>query len=223
MGVLFITYLLFALLAWNPSGADWSLGGTISRVGGGILLLALTAYVLLLGRDAKKGLNVPIEEEPEKEGKEIGPGKTLLFILLGIGGLTLGSEILVQGAVFLAREVFFVSERFIGLSIVAIGTSLPELSTSLVAVFKKQHSISLGNLVGSNIFNILSVVGITSLISPIEIGQVSYLGDFTTMVGICLLVWLLIISMKRIPKWGGLTMLLLYGGYMFYLLQTSGI
>ena len=113
----------------------------------------------------------PSQDESEKEShKELSLIKTILYILGGTIALALGANLFVDGAIFLARYLG-ISEIVIGMSVVALGTSLPELATSAMAAFKKESAISVGNIVGSNIFNILSVLGITSLIVPLDSPQ----------------------------------------------------
>lgn len=148
--------------------------GGIDRFEGLIFILLLLIYLFIYLSYYKKSSfyqrdladGIVVEEEIEEEG--IGPVKTLLF--LGAGGIALwgGSELLIDGAVSLATTLG-VSERIIGITVISIGTSIPELAASLIAVYKKEKAISLGNLIGSNIFNIFAVLGITSMVHPFEL------------------------------------------------------
>jgi len=147
--------------------------------------------------------------------------KTVL--LLGIGGIALwgGSELLIKGAVGMA-ESYGVSERIIGVTIVSIGTSIPELAASIIAILKKEKAISLGNLIGSNIFNILAVLGITSIITPIRVMDEGLLeNDIFWMLGISLLMLPLVFFPKRMQLgWReGIVLLSIYITFVYFTLQ----
>lgn len=137
----------------------------LSRTEGGVLLVSLFIYLYLLIRRARKQSDVIIEEVDDK--LQVSSGfKIFIWLLIGGGALYFGSELLVKGAVDIAKR-FEVSEAVIGVTLVAIGTSIPELAASVIAALKQEKAISLGNLIGSNIFNIASVLGLTALIQPI--------------------------------------------------------
>lgn len=139
----------------------------LSRIEGGILFTALIVFVYIMIAKAKRDKTVEVEEIDEAL-METSYSKIFIWLLIGGGALYFGSEFLVDGA----KEIAFklgISERVIGLSVVAIGTSVPELAASVIAALKGEKAISLGNLIGSNIFNIASVLGLTSLIKPIQI------------------------------------------------------
>ena len=122
------------------------------------------------------------------DDEELPLYKNVLFLAIGGVALWGGSELLIEGAVNLATK-FNVSERIIGVTVVSIGTSIPELAASVIAVLKKEKAISLGNLIGSNVFNILAVLGITSIITPIKISDQGLLtNDIFWMLGISLLI-----------------------------------
>ena len=145
--------------------------------------------------------------------------KTAFFLILGAIGLYGGSELLIRGATSLALE-FGVTERVIGVTVVSIGTSVPELAASIIAIVKKEKAISLGNLIGSNIFNILAVIGITSIITPISLSDERLLtSDIYWMLGISFI----LLPMVFIPKkfnlnWKHGIILLL--GYCFFIYAT---
>jgi len=135
----------------------------------------------------------------------------------GVLGLYIGSELLVVNAVKISRELG-VSERIIGITIVAIGTSLPELVTSILAALSKRSDLALGNILGSNILNILAVIGITAIIKPIKVSQEFIDSDYLWMIGITLLLYPLMKTKMRISKIEGVILLASYIAYLFFLL-----
>ncbi|MGM0945750.1 MAG: calcium/sodium antiporter [Bacteroidota bacterium] len=142
---------------------------------------------------------------------------SVVLFLGGIIGLYLGSELLVGNAVKISRE-FGVSERVIGVTIIAIGTSLPELITSIMAALSKRTDLAMGNILGSNIMNILSIIGITALIHPINVSQEFIQSDFLWMLGITLLLLPLMKTKLKISKLEGSILLLSYLAYLYFLL-----
>ncbi len=150
--LLLISFLLYGL----------SLDGTVSRIDGLIMVLVLVGYVMYLYRNPGE---IPMESF---EGEFGTPAKNLLLILAGSIALSLGAWMFVKSAVWIAEE-FNIPKMVIGLTIIAVGTSLPELATSLVAAFRKQGEISVGNIIGSNIFNILFIMGGVGFIKPLDV------------------------------------------------------
>ena len=151
---------------------------------GVILFSFLIIFLIYLLRFQK----VAVVDELPEDDEPLPLYKTVLFLVLGGAGLWGGSELLIKGAVFLAQE-FDVSERIIAVTIVSIGTSVPELAASIIAVLKKEKAISLGNLIGSNVFNILAVLGITSMITPVSVSDKGLLtNDIFWMLGISFIV-----------------------------------
>jgi len=145
--------------------------------------------------------------------------KTLLFLIIGGVSLWGGSELLVKGAVGVASS-YGVSERVIGVTVISIGTSIPELAASIIAVIKKEKAISLGNLVGSNIFNILAVLGITSIITPIKVVDQGLLSnDIFWMLGVSFLILPLVLIPKKL-RLGLKEGVLLLGLYIFFVYTT---
>jgi len=138
--------------------------GVLQRYEGAILFISLLIFLVYLIKFQKPAV---VDEMPEDD-EELPIHLTFVYLLIGGIGLWGGSELLITGAVNLALQ-FGVTERVIGVTIISIGTSVPELAASLIAIIKKEKAISLGNLIGSNIFNILAVLGITSMISPIRV------------------------------------------------------
>jgi cation:H+ antiporter len=150
--------------------------------------------------------------------KTIGFARSFLLVAAGLVGLMLGGKWIVDGAVTLA-ESFGMSESLIGLTIVAVGTSLPELATSAVAAYKKNVEIAVGNVVGSNIFNIFFVLGISATIKPLPFPAKSSLDIAVVVLSSLLLFWFMFTGKKRsLDRWEGIVFLLLYVGYIAYLI-----
>ena len=204
--VLFATVLLFVL----------GLFGSINFIGGIILLLIFAGYLAILFINAKKPKKPGELEEEDAPIKVMPVWKSILFIVLGLSMIVLGSDVTVDSATALAR-IFGVSERFIALTIVALGTSLPELFTSANAAIKGNADIAVGNILGSNIFNILFILGLTSLIIPVPF-ESKFLIDTIVAFVAALLVLLFSLKSKKLARWAGIVMLVAYAGYFVYLL-----
>lgn len=180
----------------------------ISRVEGSILTCGIAAYLT-------KSVFLARKEKQNVDLKESANSKFLLDLMLlfaGIALLVFGSHFLVEGAVTLAR-FWGVSEAVIGLTIVATGTSLPELATSIVAGVKKEADIAIGNIVGSNIFNILSILGISSIIAPIKACGISFNDLLFTVLSVAFMT-LFILTSRSLRRWHGAILLCLYGTYL---------
>lgn len=186
--------------------------GTLQRYEGIILFSFLIIFLIYLLKYQK----VAVVDEMPEDDVELPLYKDVLFLVIGGVALWGGSELLIDGAVGMAQR-FNVSERVIGITIVSIGTSIPELAASVIAVLKKEKAISLGNLIGSNVFNILAVLGITSIITPITIVDQGLLSsDIFWMLGISLLIFPLVFApakMKLSWKEG----LILIGLYLLFM------
>ena len=146
--------------------------------------------------------------------------KTVLYLTIGGLGLWGGSELLIKGAIGMATS-FGVSDRVIAVTVVSVGTSIPELAASVIAVLKKEKAISLGNLLGSNVFNILAVLGVTSMITPIQIKDQGLLdNDILWMLGISLMIFPLVFLPKglRLGWRDGIVLLLIYGAFVYFCL-----
>ena len=195
--------------------------GTVYFWGGIILLLLFGAYLAYLFFTAKKEKECGNGEEKngETEIKDMPAWKSIIFVVLGAALIIFGSEFAVETATNLAKMAGW-SDAFIGLTIVALGTSLPELFTSVMAAIKKNSDIAIGNVVGSNIFNILFILGVTSLITPVNFAP-SFLID--TAISLACAVLLLLLSLRggKLNRWGGAIMLFSYGGYFVYLYLTQ--
>ena len=186
------------------------LDGTLSRVDGCLLLVGLGGYLwsLLSRRD-------PVEAEAQVVGSRPSWVGTL-GALLGLSLLVGGAQLLVSGATSLARS-FGVPELVIGLTLVAVGTSLPELATAGVAAFRRESDIALGNVVGSNIFNVLFILGVTALVRPIHIPYRAVALNLWLMVGLSLLLLPLLLTGLRLGRREGGLLLVLYLFYVGYL------
>ena len=208
-----------------------SFNSTIGRFEGATLFGGLILYTFFNYYNARKESVSGTNKEaimPQPDLEEVGfiasRGKQLLFIGVGICGVVLGAQLVVDSAVKI-MTVLGVSEKFIGLTIVAFGTSLPELATSVVAAIKRQMDISIGNLVGSNVFNILGVVGAASLIRPIPIPggffQSGLLIDYLVMIFISTLPWFMMRKSYTVTRKDGLILLFCYLGFLGYLIYGA--
>jgi cation:H+ antiporter len=185
----------------------------ISSTEGVILFSLLAAFLIYLLRFQKQAV---VDEMPEDD-EALSNYKTALFLIIGSVGLWGGSELLIEGATQLAKDVG-VSERLIGITVVSIGTSIPELAASIIAVLKKEKAISLGNLIGSNVFNILAVLGITSMITPVEVKDMTLLtSDIYWMLGISfsILLWVFMPKKMRLERKSGIILLLIYIAFLY--------
>ena len=188
----------------------------ISRLEGIILWVLFIVYLAYLFVMTKKG-DADAEENESKLDKV---WKMAIFILVGGGLIVFGSDVTVDAATKIAGY-FGMTDRLIGLTIVALGTSLPELITSVTAAKKGNADIAIGNIVGSNIFNILFVVGTTALITPVVYAQ-NFIVDSIVAVATMVLLWFLVINKdKKLKRWGGVILLIGYVGYFIYLVQGA--
>lgn len=189
----------------------------LTRVNGLILIVLFAFFILYMIRSAQHSMNNEDSEFAAEAAdmKVMSVPKSLIFIVIGIAGITLGSDWVVDGAKTIA-SAFGISENLIGLTIVAFGTSLPELMTSIVAARKNEVDMALGNAVGSNIFNILMVLGIASALSHISFIRDNII-DIIILVGFSFIVWLMAWTKHRLDKIEGLAMILLYAGYVVYI------
>ena len=180
----------------------------LGRISGLILLVVLCFYLYNLIR------NVSEEEKKKIESKKFSI-KDIIFIVIGLACVVYGGDLTVDNATVIAKA-WGLSDRFIGLTIVAIGTSLPELCTSLVALFKGENDIAVGNVIGSNIFNILFILGASSLLSPMNIGLESII-DLMIFIVCAIGVLLFFFSDFKIKKKEAMSMLAIYATYCIYI------
>jgi cation:H+ antiporter len=189
--------------------------GKITRFESVLLISALVVYLGLLLKSTGKAPEIPVSS-PSDHPKPTSIGLSILVSLVGIGLLVLGAHSLITGSVNLARAIG-ISERVIGLTMVAFGTSLPELASSVVAVLRKESNLVLGNLIGSNIFNILLILGVTAAVRPIAVADPGLLFDLSVMIGVSLLIALFMISGRRLTRLEGGVLVALYLGYVGFL------
>lgn len=199
-----------------------SLDGTLGRLDGALLFAGLVGFLVFLIRSARReGAKPDLPEmsvEKGRGGRWIDAG----LILAGLGLLVLGSNLLVDGAVELARALG-VSELVIGLTVIAAGTGLPEVATSVVAALRGERDIAVGNAVGSNIFNILAVLGIAGVVAPggIEVSAAARAVDIPIMVATLLIALPVFISGMRIARLEGVLFVSLYAAYVLYLVLDA--
>ncbi len=187
----------------NPLSLDVNAeAGTFSRLGGIILLVCFVSYIVLLIVEAKKH---PSEEEKIEERSL---GKCILFIILGLAMVIAGGQAVVYSAKAIARDAGM-SETLIGLTVVAFGTSLPELVTSIVAARKNETELAVGNVIGSNIFNLLFILGVSTTIHPIGVNYAS-LFDMVVLFFVSVLTFLFLFRKRKLTRVEGIIMILLY-------------
>ncbi len=209
--MLFISLLLYLLV----------LDGNLGFIEALVFVLILIAYVfysIRTGREKATGIKVDLNTPVSKN-----IGLTIFLILLSSAGLAVGSHLLVENATIIAGA-FGISERVIAITVVALGTSLPELTTSAMAAFKKEMDISIGNIIGSNIFNILGVLGISGMIRSIPVSRFFITQDLIWMMGISALLFIFILPFKggRISRLKGVVLFLVYCVYIYVLFLYKG-
>lgn len=191
--------------------------GEIGIIEGIIFVIGLIVYLIVSVKMARKEKNPDIDSEfTEGLKSKIGVPLSIIITLAGLGMLIFGANLFVQSAVAIAKR-FNVSDAVIGLTIVAVGTSLPELITSIVASYKKEADIAIGNVVGSNVFNILGILGITSIIIPISSSGISYV-DLIVMMVSAIILFPISRTGFVISRIEGAVLLIGYFGYIYYLL-----
>ena len=194
-------------------------GGTFSGLTriDGIVLIAF--FIIFLYYTF--GISKVSGENTDLEIKDMSYMKSSLYIVGGLLGLVIGGKWIVDGAIKIA-EGFNVSQSLIGLTVVAIGTSLPELATSAVAAYKKQSDIAIGNVVGSNIFNIFWILGFSAVINPLPFSKDSAIDIIMTILASLILFLIMFIGKKHtVERWQGVIMILIYIGYVAYLIGTK--
>jgi cation:H+ antiporter len=184
----------------------------LGRIDGIILLAGFAAFMYYTLSQAKAG-----ETAPSDETKMQNPWLSVFFVVLGLALLVIGSNIFVDSASRVAYALGL-SEAVVGLTIVAGGTSLPELATSVVAARKGQSAIAIGNVIGSNVFNILMILGLTATISPMQIQGITHI-DLLMMLGSIVMVWLFSRTKYTVERWEGALLAVVYIAYVCWLLS----
>jgi len=203
----------------------------ITRVDAVILLVFFVLFLFYVYKSMKAstpegapdGSSVSVDASAAAEGgaKTLSLFKSILFIVLGLAFLIVGGKVVVNSAVALAQALG-ISEKIIGLTIIALGTSLPELVTSVTAIIKKSSDIAIGNIIGSNIFNIFLILGISGIVSPIKYSSVFDRDIFFLVIGTLLLLLAMFIgNKKKLDRWQAAIFLLLYAGYIVYLIMQE--
>ena len=191
------------------------LDGNLTRIDSLLLLIGFAlflAYTLQIARNGKT--------EDSKTEKSQALWKSILFIIIGLGCLIVGSNLFVSGASTVAEQLG-VSEAIIGLTIVAGGTSLPDLATSIISARKGQSGIAIGNVVGSNVFNILAILGITGFISPMtNLGGITTI-DLTMLILSIILVWAMSFTKYKIERWEGSMLIVIFSFYLGWLIYSA--
>ena len=200
--------LLFIALCFRGS-FDWFAGV--------VLLVALAAMLTYAALSASKHRAAVSEVDDDEEIEGADPNlawwKIILFLVLGLIGLPLGANLLVEGAVNIARD-FGITETVIGLTLIAIGTSLPELATTVMAALRRQADVALGNVIGSNMFNLLGIMGVASLVGTIPVDQQFLSFDLWVMLGASLLLIPFVFMKVDISKRWGVALTAAYIGYI---------
>lgn len=198
----------------------WMSDGAIEFFEGVIFVGLVITYTVFIVNRSRKETNAALELSDEIiKGTPVK--QTLvdtLLIVAGCAGLYFGSDWFLMGAIAIAENLG-VSERVIGLTVVAVGTSLPEMVTSVMASLKKQIDVALGNLIGSNIFNILFILGTTSIVMEIPVSEVILGNDMIWMIAVTLLIFPMMITKKNIGRWEGVMLFLVYGAYTYSVLM----
>lgn len=204
--------------------AIWQLrDGMLSLADGVVLLVTLVAlmgWTTLRGMKGRDNIARDIAEELAQPESKMSLRRALFWLVLGLVLLILSSRLLVWGAVDIAQALG-VSDLIIGLTVVAIGTSLPELASSVMAARKGEHDIAVGNIIGSNLFNTLAVVGLAATIHPMSVAAEVLHRDALVMAALTILLFVFVWSRKRITRLEGAILLAAYIGYTAYLIATA--
>ena len=189
-----------------------SLDNELSRLDAALLFAAFILFMLYTLHLAKTGKQEDDLQPPMK------PLKAVFYLLLGLACLIFGSNLFVEAATQVAKSLG-VSEAMIGLTIVAGGTSLPELATSVVAAMKGRSAIAIGNVIGSNVFNILMILGITGVICPMDLKGITLI-DFGVLIGSIVLLWFFTFTKYTVARWEGAVLTLIFLGYLTHLIMS---
>lgn len=201
--------------AISAEGGEEMTTYTLGRIGGAVLLAFFAFYMYWQINSALKARKAGEIEEEEDDGKKISPVKSIIFIIIGVAAIILGGNLVVNGASTIAEKLGM-SQTLIGMTIVAVGTSLPELVTSMVAAKKGESDLALGNAIGSNIFNIVFILGSSALISPMTVDILAVI-DTIAVIAISALVLAFSATGKKISRTEGGIMVASYIAYLVYM------
>lgn len=207
--------LLFYLMAFD---------GVLVRYEGILLLVIFVLYIgysiLQSRKQTKKDMQLSGEIDDLAPVKQMASWKLVMMVIAGTIALMVGAQWFLDGAIAMSR-LFGVSEHVISVTVVAFGTSVPELATSVIAAIKRQSDISIGNLIGSNSFNILSILGVTATVTNIPVGAEVLSSDMLWMLGVALLLLPFLILGKKIYRFEGVILLTIYCLYIFFVLKAA--
>ena len=190
------------------------LDGCLSRLDGVVLTAVFGVFLFYTFRWARDG-----DADQAETPKINGVGRSVMWLLVGLTALIVGSQVFVHGASAIARALG-VSDLVVGLTIVAGGTSLPELATSVISARKGQSALALGNVIGSNVFNILMILGITAWVTPLSLAGVTWV-DYGTLLLSVLLLWWMSYTQLRVTRKEGVVLLLFFAAYLYWLIHQA--
>ena len=219
LGVLLCFGVSYAAEAAEANGFFAKLataGFTLGRIGGLVLLVLFAIYMYWQISGALKARRQGGDEQEESATKATSPMMAIEMIILGVVGIIIGGNLVVDGATVIAQE-FGMSQTFIGLTIVAVGTSLPELVTSMVAAKKGESDLALGNVIGSNIFNVVFILGFSAVVSPMTVNVLA-IYDIIVLVAISAVSLIFCKTKNKVSRAEGGIMLLMYAAYFVYIL-----
>ena len=201
-----LSFVLFVAIAMT---------GSVGRVAGVIGVLMLICFVSYQVRQSRKAEAALAKENPkaQDEAKPMALWKALLLVIVSFLAMVFGANILVEGASNIAR-LLGVTDRVIGLTIVAIGTSLPELFSSVMAAVKGKTDMAIGNIIGSVTFNILCVIGVSSIITPIMDTNIGFAFDYALMVILGVILWLFLRTKHKLERWEGVVLTIIFIAYL---------
>ena len=204
-----LSFVLFVAIAMTGSV------GRVAGVIGVLMLICFVSYQVRQSRKVNKAKEAIAKEIPEalKEAEPMALWKAILLVIVSFLAMVFGANILVEGASNIAR-LLGVTDRIIGLTIVAIGTSLPELFSSVMAAVKGKTDMAIGNIIGSGTFNILCVIGVSSIITPIMGTNIGFAFDYALMIFLGVLLWLFLRSKHLLERWEGFVLTAIYIAYL---------
>jgi cation:H+ antiporter len=194
----------------------------LSRADAGVLLFGFAAFTAYMFRTARRE-SAAVKAEVATEGKEVGPvpaWRGVSFVVLGLLGLVGGAEMMVRGAVEIARFLG-ASELMIGLTVVAVGTSLPEMASTVAAALRGQSDLALGNVIGSNIFNVLLILGITGMVCPLRLSDAILMQELPAMALFAALLFPCLANGLRVSRWEGAILLAAYLGFVAWQIKSA--